>query len=131
MDRPNKKPSVEKDGQIITNHLNEALKDFSCLSSVGIAYGDSSDGVTTPLDIIVNSLIPVGDDRIFSEQYENFHERLHEEISMLLPNYADCWYVHEIIRFRLLDDKIVPAALIETFSCPSRGEHTVKTRKLI
>ena len=124
-------PSVRKDGPVIIRHLNEALKDFPFLSHIDVAYGTPVAHAPLPLDVIVDSVFKVGVDIGFEKPYNAFHDKLHEELDRIMPDHAGCWYVHEVITFRLSNGKDVRAGLVETFSYPEKNVLKVEARNLL
>ncbi len=124
-------PSVREDGPVIIRHLSDALKEFSCLSNIDIAYGTPVADTPLPLDVIVDTLFTVGVDISFEKPYNAFHEKLHEELNRIMPEHAGCWYVHEVITFRLSSGKDIRAGLVETFCHPEKNIVRVEARNLI
>ena len=124
-------PSVKKDGPAIIKQLTNALRDFSCLSNIDVAYGTPIANAPLPLDVIVDMLFQHGGEISFEKLYNDFHKRLHEEVGKIMPEHAGCWYVHEVISFRLSGGQIVKGGLVETFSYPEKNENKVEFRNLM
>lgn len=115
----------------ITNHLSKTLKNLQIPYNIDVVYGDDVEWASKPLDIVLSSLISMDDIVTSTKQYKAFHEKLHEEVSVIMPSYSPCWYVHEVIRIIALDGKKIPALLIETLSCPAGNIHEVKAHNLL